>query len=493
MERRDWQRLTHDILGWNTSDPINAHRFLPDSRTGLKGVGFRKDGRIYPFEQFDLKFNRPDIVLQQIGLASEGQVAAYRQAYEKRLRKMGFKEEQLGSNLHLPMLQMLTADIPLSTDKTSIRLKFKASDEEDMLDRLNVFVNDVPIHGTKGIPIADKHSHIQVMDLDIPLAAGSNKIQVSVLNQRGMESLRSTLNVTSTASPSTRHTYILAIGVSEYKDRNYNLTYAAKDAYDFADAYLTAQQEHPSKDHVHVLLLTNEQATRTSIRTAKQWLRQATVNDRVIVFTAGHGVTDVQLNYYFGTHDIDLSNPADRGLPYEDLDDLLDGVLALQKLLLIDTCFSGEIDNTAPHVMPVSEDNRSDGKETVQMRAFSPIRGVQIVGTSKPHSPTDRVDSNVVNFQEDWFADLRRGTGAVVISASSGDEYSVEYDDLKNGVFTYSVLKGLKLRAADHDHNGLVTVSELQRYVTKEVKRLTNGGQNPTVRQDNLENDFVVY
>lgn len=38
-----------------------------------------------------------------------------------------------------------------------------------------------------------------------------------------------------------------------------------------------------------------------------------------------------------------------------------------------------------------------------------------------------------------------------------------------------------------------ITVSELQAYVIEQVRKLTQGGQNPAVRHENLEYDFVVY
>jgi uncharacterized caspase-like protein len=102
------------------------------------------------------------------------------------------------------------------------------------------------------------------------------------------------------------------------------------------------------------------------------------------------------------------------------------------------------------------------------------------------------VDSEVM-LQQDLFADLRRGTGVVVIRSSSGDEYSFEGADWKNGVFTYSLLEGLKLKKVDENKDGLIQVSELQKYVMERVKALTNSGQNPTVLQENLADDFVVY
>ncbi|MCH2233127.1 MAG: hypothetical protein MK078_02655 [Crocinitomicaceae bacterium] len=64
----------------------------------------------------------------------------------------------------------------------------------------------------------------------------------------------------------------------------------------------------------------------------------------VLVFVAGHGVLDEKFDYYFASHDIDFQHPAERGIPYEKIEDLLDGIKALKKLLILDTCHSGELD-----------------------------------------------------------------------------------------------------------------------------------------------------
>ena len=52
-----------------------------------------------------------------------------------------------------------------------------------------------------------------------------------VLNAQGTESLRQTLYITSTADPGPTDVYVVAIGVSTYKNSAYNLRYAAKDAF----------------------------------------------------------------------------------------------------------------------------------------------------------------------------------------------------------------------------------------------------------------------
>jgi hypothetical protein len=78
-----------DIKTWKeivTFFPIDKTDYLiatPDnyylaSRTGLRGVAFRVATRAYPFEQFDLKFNRPDEVLKRLGAAPSGLIAIRR-------------------------------------------------------------------------------------------------------------------------------------------------------------------------------------------------------------------------------------------------------------------------------------------------------------------------------------------------------------------------------------------------------------------------------
>jgi uncharacterized caspase-like protein len=211
----------------------------------------------------------------------------------------------------------------------------------------------------------------------------------------------------------------------------------------------------------------------------------------VVVFAAGHGMTDEQSNYYFGTHDIDPQHPAARGLPYDEFEFLLDGVPALQKLLLLDTCFSGEIEKDQPVTLT---GGTSPGVDTVRMRIFKAARGVSVVDdTGSATQGRVQLSATMLRFQQDWFADLRRGTGAAVISSSSGNEFSLEGEEWRNGVFTYALLQGLRSGLADANQDRVVTVSELQAYVIDQVRVLTQGGQNPTVRRENLEYDFAVY
>lgn len=489
------ERVALIALGQEDFVAVTPDQYYRASKTRAKGVAFRVKRQLYPFEQFDLRFNRPDIVLARLGTASPELIKSYRLAYEKRLKKMGLTEQMLDVDFHLPVVRILANDVPVSVRRPELTLRVKATDSKYALDRFHVFVNDVPVHGTAGLPLPDRQAKDHEQDVRVPLVPGRNKIQISVLNQRGTESLRETVYTTSTEEAASPDIYVVGIGVSDYKDKAYNLRYAAKDASDVMAAYRAVEQRPGVKGKVHLLDLTNQRVTRAEIRKAKDWLKQSKINDLVVVFAAGHGMTDEKSDYYFGTYDIDPAHPAAQGLPYEDFENLLDGIPALQKVLLLDTCFSGEIEKDQAVFVAQAE---AVGSGAVKMRAFKAARGVSVVGdgsTAVPDSgaTTPRLSNEMLRFQQDWFADLRRGTGAAVISSSSGNEYSLEGEQWKNGVFTYALLNGLKHYGADVNRDRTVTVGELQSYVIEQVRKLTQGGQNPTVRRENLEYDFVVY
>ena len=89
--------------------------------------------------------------------------------------------------------------------------------------------------------------------------------------------------------------------------------------------------------------------------------------------------------------------------------------------------------------------------------------------------------------------DLRRSTGATIISSASGASMAYEGRKWQNGVFTYALLQGLQNSEADLDGDGVVMVSELQKYLTSEVLELTNGVQRPNFRLQNISNDWQVW
>ena len=93
---------------------------------------------------------------------------------------------------------------------------------------------------------------------------------------------------------------------------------------------------------------------------------------------------------------------------------------------------------------------------------------------------------------QQYFADISKGKGAVVISASAGEENALESAEWKNGVFTFCFIQAVFEGKGDTNRDGHVSVSEVKEYMEKEVLRLTNGRQRPASRKENLEWDWWI-
>jgi len=305
------------------------------------------------------------------------------------------------------------------------------------------------------------------------LAKGKNKIQVSVLNQAGAESYKETLELECTAGKEQPDLYLITIGESEFKQSNFNLTYAAKDAKDIATLF----EKSKVYNEVFTKILINNQVTKENVNQLRSFLDEADINDHVMIFLAGHGVLSTDLDYYLATYDMDFNHPEEKGLMYEDLERLLDGIKPLSKTLILDACHSGEIDKEEMELAAV--ENMAEGD--VQFRA------VNNTVKSKLGS------QNTLELTKSLFTDLRKGTGATVISSAGGMEFAMESGDWQNGLFTYTLLNGIKTGDADLNKDGEIWLSELQKYVGNEVTRMSNGLQQPTSRIENQTVDFRIW
>jgi hypothetical protein len=461
--------------------------------SAIKDIHFVKGFQPFPLEQFDLRLNRPDIVLERLGAPKEA-VETAKSLRDKRLKRMGVTEEMLKPDFHLPELQIV-GEVPASTPRDQLDLQIKATDDKYPLDRLRVYVNNVPVNGRDGELLRDQKTQSLEKTIPIKLAAGRNKIQVSVLNSAGAESLYANAEVTCTADRPKPKLYAVSLGVSQYDRPEWCLKYAAKDATDLIDKLKA--KAGSSYSEVKPLLLTDKEVTKESISKIKEFLSGTTIDDTVLIFMAGHGLLDDKYDYYFGTADIDPARPSDRGMPYEAIDNILAEVPSLKKALLMDTCHAGELDDdekkdlaasdgsATPAAIPATDTNSSPMAGKVAMRSIG-TRGMTVKAVEGAKGKSDWYEK-----LQDMFVDLRRGSGATVISSSQGAEYAFESSEQSNGIFTYALMEALDGKATPNK-DGQITISAIGDYVKKRVQDLTKGKQNPNLRGVNLEEDFTL-
>ena len=436
--------------------------------------------RVIGFEQLDPIYNRPDIVLDSIGRyfgnEDRGMIDEYRKSWEKRIDRLGLDKEKLGKGeIAVPSAEILDADdISYENNNGELEIKVSANDAKYPLRRFNVYVNEVPLYGSAGISIAHLNKQVWDTTISVPLSVGENKIQVSVMNELGLENFKYPTYVNYAPQEQLQSkTYYIGIGINEFAQSAHNLKYCVKDVRDLAKSFST---ENSNTD---TLLFTNEQVTRENILALKTMLLQTSVNDKVIISCSSHGLLDDSLNFYLAMHDVDFNNPKARGLKYEELESLLDGIPARQKLLLLDACNSGENDKT--ELLKKEIEQNLNTMDTTQLLV---ARGVVV----------ELEEENTNNFKKinELFVNVRNNTGSVIISAAGGQQSALEAIEvdgkiIENGAFTYSILECLTQNKGKE-----LKVNALKQYAEKRVEEITNGKQKPTSRQETMEIDWEV-
>ena len=440
--------------------------------------------KVIGFEQLDPVYNRPDIVLDSIrkyfGNSDGGMIDEYRKSWEKRIERLGLDKEKLGKGeIAVPNAEIIGADVIAYENKEGkLNIKVSANDPKYPLRRFNVFVNEVPLYGSAGISIDHLKKQVWDTTVSVPLSVGENKIQVSVMNELGLENFKypTYVNYTPTEDIIAK-TYYIGIGVNEFIDSSHNLNYCVKDVRDLAKAFSAENK------NIDTLLFTDKQVTKENILALKDYLKKTSVNDKVIISCSSHGLLDDSLNFYLAMHDVDFNKPQARGLKYEELESLLDGIPARQKLLLLDACNSGDNDKT--ELLKKDLAQVENQKETPELAEYkNKTKGVII----------KLEEENKSNFKKmnELFVNVRNNTGSVIISAAGGQESALEAiqvdgKTIENGAFTYSILECLKQNEGKE-----LKVNTLKQYAEKRVEEITNGKQKPTSRQETMEVDWGV-
>lgn len=450
---------------------INQDAYYQSTKNAHQNLAYKYEGEIYSCQQFDALYNRPDLVLKGSPFADEWYVDMLSKAYEKRVDKLNVKSS-LDGNESFPEASIANKDaFPNIIEENEVTLNLIASDSTEGLASVNLYINNVPYYGKNGKSISGVNYN---QELKLELPSGNNNIRWVVKNKNGAESLfdEIDLNVITEQKP---NLYIASIGVAEYKDERFNLDYPAKDAEDVINNF----EKSNTYNEIHTQLLVNEKVTKEKILELRAFFEQAGPNDVVMLFVAGHGLLDEELSYYFATYDIDFNAPEKQGLAYAALEDLLDGLNALKKVLLMDTCHSGEVDEDEVELTAQTETVEGDIKFRTAGAGVREKEGVGAVKASE--------------LAKELFADMRDGSGVTVISSAGGAEYAMESGEWKNGLFTYCLLQGLKSKNADLDTDGKITISEMQWYIKDRVTKLSEGKQVPTYRTENIEMDFELF
>lgn len=238
--------------------------------------------------------------------------------------------------------------------------------------------------------------------------------------------------------------WALVVGISAYADSALRpLRYADDDARAIYDFLRSPRAGGGGYAEENVKLLLNEEATYAGVRNALfSFLRQATDEDHVFIYFAGHGAPDPTRpgDLYLLTHDTRSGRIPATAFPMRDVDRAVAELYARHVVVVTDACHSGGI---------ADEGARAEG--------------------------------NAIN--DVFLAQLSSSTGGLaVFTASGADQVSLE--DARwgggHGVFTHYLLQALD-GAADEDGDQIVTLVEMMYWTIDQVRRETQNSQIPMV------------
>jgi WD40 repeat protein len=207
-----------------------------------------------------------------------------------------------------------------------------------------------------------------VLEAELPIVAGENKFTAYAYSKSDIKSPDATIDVTGAdALKRGGVAYILAIGVNEYADKDYNLKYATADAGEFASVFSAQQLKLQNYAAVQITSLLNQDATKANLLGALDRLAGASADrftpaqqklfaslapaqpeDGVFIYYAGHGFA-VGQRFYLLPHDIvmperseDFAKPEAHAVSDLELGDRFEKIGAGRSLFVIDACRSGQ-------------------------------------------------------------------------------------------------------------------------------------------------------
>lgn len=448
----------------------------PDGYFATRGasrshVVFRLDDRAFHLDQFDAKFNRPDLILEALGAGDEERTRYLAVLANRRLERVVEAE-----SVDVPVIEFESTP---SVEGGLLGCTVRTAAGSKPPARIRAEINGVPVWGGLADP--------GVTRLSVPLSNGENRLRVYGETENGISSVPLEARFAQDLTAPTKR-FVVAIGVSRYEAPGMDLEFSRKDANDIVEALSDKGAE------TEVLLFEDERFSIDSLGEISAFLAKASIHDEVILFLAGHGVLNKDYQYYFAPSDMDFDSPELRGVPFDRLETILASVAARKRLMLIDTCHAGHIDPEENErlLALASNPGEDDGRRSsTKIRAFAPapVSGVPAVGVTEDVSGLSAAE--LAGLRE-FFPDFSHRDGITVFAASGGAEFAWEEDLTRNGLFTHAILRSLSDRAADSDGDGKITVPELLKAAAPKVTELSKGLQHPSSRGVNLIGDFVL-
>ena len=281
----------------------------------------------------------------------------------------------------------------------------------------------------------DRYGNTKKQTISVSRMAADNTVRFASLNPIAVR-----------ARPATNAVAII-IGIQDYR-RVSKAEFANNDArvfYDYAVRGLGVRPEN-------IKLLVDQEADQVEVLSAfKNWLPLKTRKGQtdVYVFYSGHGLpSDDGSNLYMLPHGVDRQFLNETAIKQSVLITALQAASPRSVTMFMDACYSG------------------------QSRT-----GETLLASARPISIQSKASSFPANFN--------------VISASAPDQLASSSPDLKHGVFSYFLMKGME-GEADENKDGNITMAEMQSYLKEYVGKKAMSLNRTQVPQLNGDQSRVL-
>jgi len=359
----------------------------------------------------------------------------------------------------LPVVNIINPGDGFTTGEREIRVTVEAEDTGSGLRDLRVFRNQTLVHFEHGELTPDPLTKKYSFRVKVKLIAGENEITAYVFNRDNIKSKDASITVHGAKTLARKGTaYVLAVGINQYSNTDWNLNFAVNDAAGITDALDQSFKKLNTYAQIVPVTLLNGEASRSNLLTAFKLLsgaitslpsgapeefkklHRAEPEDDIIIYFSGHGMAD-QDRYYLIPHDmgyqgkrVDLDKAGrevimKHSLSDQALNEGFEKIDAGRMMLIIDACQSGQA-------------LESEEKRRGPMNS----RGL---------------------------AQLAYEKGMYILAAAQSYQAAREFSSLGHGLLTYTLIEeGLQQFAADNNpKDNQITAQEWLDYATQRTGR----------------------
>ena len=318
------------------------------------------------------------------------------------------------------------APVPSATPVTTTTAEIAATLSAATLTRARSNVTEAQRAATARSTPVDKLAD----EFDAALTPGENHFTVVAFNGANTLNARPvTREIIANLPAEPRRVALLSMGINDYaKSADVDtLRYAVKDADDFAkEITATLAAAAPDTTFMRINLRDRDATRERFLRTFDELAHTLKPTDIFLWLVASHGTLDSAAQYGIIPHDWD-GKPDPRSLvSASEILEALRKLPPLTQFFVFDTCHAGGLNSLA--------------------------RGLY--------------DARL--------AVLARNMGLHIFACASAAEEAIDGHQ-GNGLFTHTLLKGLRSGAADANGDKQVSVSELGRYASRETARIAQG------------------